>query len=118
MLFPVENFHFGRPIKDFSRFGKLKSRKKGHLLILELSLLPFSIFHLPFYNFHSFLLHFPPFPFFPCLFFPGRSAEISWSEVSGGTLPPPPPPPPVTPLHCRDINIIWSPYDDPLHNKG
>ena len=35
-------------------------------LILELSLLPFSIFHLPVYNFPSFL-HFPLFHF-PCLF--------------------------------------------------
>ena len=42
-------------------------------------------FLLPFYNFPSFLLHFPPFSFFfSCLFFPGRSAEISRSEVSGG----------------------------------
>ena len=32
------------------------------------------------------------FPFFHCLPFPGRSAEISLSEVSGGILPLPPPP--------------------------
>ena len=43
-----------------------KKEPLSPLLILELSLLPFSIFHLPVYNFPSFL-HFPIFHF-PCLF--------------------------------------------------
>ena len=54
----------------------------------------FKLLHFPFSTFPFtvfFLSPFSPlFPFFPCLFF-RRSAEISQSEVSGGTLPPPPP---------------------------
>ena len=64
-FFLVENFHFGRPKTNLSCFEKWKAK------------------HLPFNNFTSFLIHSPPFPFFPCLFFPGRWAEISQSEVSG-----------------------------------
>ena len=79
-FFLVENFHFGTPKTNLKKRGVLSS-------FWKFSLYPFSIFHLPFYNFPSFLLHFPPFQFFPCLFFPGRSAEISRSEVSGGTAP-------------------------------
>ena len=68
---------------------KKKKKKKGPLHIFEVFLLTFSTFHLPFSLFRfSFVLHFP---FFPCLFFPGRSAEISRWEVSGGTLTPCPP---------------------------
>ena len=59
-----------------------KKKEKQSLLILSLFLLTFTIFHLPFFNFPFF----PHFPFFPCLSFPGRSAEISRSEVSGGAL--------------------------------
>ena len=44
------------------------------------SILP--IFHLPFYNFPSFLLNFHPFPLVS--FFPDTSAKISQSEVSEG----------------------------------
>ena len=66
-----------------------KRQKKSPLLILTF---PPSIFNnFPFTSFTIFLLFFSifnPFPFFPCPFFPGRSAEISWSEVPGGTLPP------------------------------
>ena len=55
----------------------------------------FPSFHFQFstFPFTIFLLFFsilPPFPFFPCLFFPGRSAEMSRSEVSGELCPPPP----------------------------
>ena len=94
-FFPVENFHFGRPKKKKQILVVLKSEKQK-----KKKNLPFSIFHLPFYNFPSFLLNFHPFfPFFPCLFFPSRSAEISRSEVSGGhSAPLPPAPQPVTPL--------------------
>ena len=76
-FFPIENFHFDRPKKNFSGF------KKWHFVTF-----PPSIF-----NFPPSLLQFSFFssqfsPLFPCVFFPGRSAEISRSEVSGGTLPP------------------------------
>ena len=88
MLFPGRKFPFGRPKINFNGFQKWKERgkktkKKKPLLILELFLLPFPPC---LFNFPSFLLHFP---FFPCLSFPDRSAEISWSEVLGVTLPPP-----------------------------
>ena len=58
-------------------------------------------FYLPFFDFPSFLLHFP---LFPCLSFPGRSAKISQWEMSGDTLPPAPPPPPTPRLlhHCLE----------------
>ena len=89
-FFLVENFHFGRPKTDFCCFEKWQANKRVLSSFLIFSLLPFSIFHLPFYNFPSFLLHFPLFSIFPCLFFPGRSAEISRSEDSRGVLCPPP----------------------------
>ena len=93
-LFPVENFLFGRPKTNFRGFEKWQ---KSDVLS-------------SFCNFASFIFNFPPSlfqfsffsspfsltsPFFPCLSFPGRSAEISWSEVSGGggALFPWPPPP-------------------------
>ena len=90
-FFPVENFHFGWPKTNFSGFGfekwqakrkkKERKKKKGPLLIFVT--FPLSMFHFPF---TIFLLSsiFTLFPFFPCLFFPGRSAEISQSEVLGG----------------------------------
>ena len=95
MLFPGRKFPFWYTQNKFSHFEKWKEKKKErkkkkpspHFGTFPL---PFPIFHLPFYNFPSFLLHFPPpppFSIFPCLFFPGRSAE----EVSGGALFPLPP---------------------------
>ena len=71
---------------------KKKKRSSPHFVTFpffhfQFSTLPFTIFLL-------FFSIFPPFPYFPCLFFPRRSAEISQSQISGGTLPPPP----VTPL--------------------
>ena len=81
-FFPVENFHFGRPKTNCSGFEKWeeqgKKRKKKR------SSPHFVIFPPSIFNFTIFLLFFSivtPFPFFPCLLFPGRSAEISWSEV-------------------------------------
>ena len=44
-FFPVENSHFGRPTRNF-------------IGVLKLFLLPFSIFHLPLFDFPSFLVHF------------------------------------------------------------
>ena len=94
--FPDRKFPFWWTQNKFSSFGKVKSKKKikkkGLLLILELfppsifnfppSLLPFSFFSYPF----------SPFSIFSFPLFPGRSVEISRSEVSGGgTLPPYPP---------------------------
>ena len=72
----------------------MKSKKKKKKKILSsfcnFSLLPFPIF----------LLFFPP-SIFSLPLFPGRSAEISWSEVSGGHSAPAPLPPSVTPLLSR-----------------
>ena len=81
-FFPVENFHFGRPKTNFSGFEKWerkKKKKKKRVLssFCNFSTFPFTIFLLFFSIFHTF-------SFFPCLFFPGRSAEISRSEVGGG----------------------------------
>ena len=56
---------------------------------------PPSIFNFP-PSFFRFSFFSSPFPFFPCLFFPGRSPVISRGEISGGTLPCPLPT--VTPL--------------------
>ena len=94
-FFPVENFHF----RSFLLFWKVKSKKKKKkkkkvlYSFSNFPLLP-SIFNFPpsLLQFSFFSSPFPPplFPFFPCLFFPGRSAKISRSEVSGDTLPPPP----------------------------
>ena len=82
---PVANFHFGRPKTNFSHFEKWKAKKKKKKEVLS-SFCNFPFFHFQFstFLFTIFLLFFsishPP---FPCLFFPGRSAKISWSEVSG-----------------------------------
>ena len=98
MPFPGRKFRFGRPKTNFRHFQKWKKKKGPHLFFITF-LLPYPIFHLPFYHFPSFLLNFHPFPFFLSLFFPDTSAKISRSEVSGGggALPLP-----VTPL------LVWS----------
>ena len=96
IFFPVENFHFGRPKTNFRRLEKWnakKKKKKKKDSFLVFKLFPPSIFTFPF---TIFVLLFSIFPFFfsSCLFFPGRSAEISRSEVSGGgghSVPTPPP---------------------------
>ena len=95
-FFPVEDFHFGCPKITFRRFEKWQARKKMVLSSFSNSF-PSFIF-----NFQSSILQFsffssrifPLFHFFPCLFFPGRSAKISLSEVSGGYSAPCPYPPP------------------------
>ena len=101
-FFPVENSHFGRPKTNFRRFQKWKAKKKKKKKVLtsfsDVFLLPFPIFHL-------FFSIFTPFPFFPCLFFPDTSANISRSEVSGGALCPPCPPPP--PACYATATTIW-----------
>ena len=102
---PVENFPFGTPKTIICRFErwKKKKKKKGPLLILLIfGTFPPSI--LPFSFFSSSISSPPPFPFFPCLFFPDRSAEISRSEFSGGTLPPPP----VTLLYSMPVWFLCS----------
>ena len=89
-FFPVENFHFGRLKANFSGFEKWQAKKKKKRSSPHFITFPPYIFNFPTFLFtiFLFLLNFHPFPFFPCLFFPGRSAEISRSEVSGGTFPP------------------------------
>ena len=67
---------------------KRKRRRRRKKKVLS-SFCDFSTFHFQFYTFPFtifliFFYIFTPFPFFPCLFFPGRLAEISRSEVSGG----------------------------------
>ena len=92
-FFPVGNSHFGTRKTNFSGFEnwkekKKKKKKKNNNNNNNLFLLPFSMFRLLFSDFLSLLPHFY---FFLCLSFPGRSAEISQSEVGGHSacLPPP-----------------------------
>ena len=86
--FPSRKFPFLVDPKQISVVWKVKSKKKKKKRVLSFSFhFQFSTF--PFFSdFPSFLLQFP---FFPFLSFPGRSAEISRSEVSGGALCPPAP---------------------------
>ena len=81
-FFPVENSHFGRPKTNFSGFGKWKGKEKKEKKGLS-SFCNFSPFHFQFstFLFSIFRLFYS---IFPCLSFPGRSTEISQSEVSGG----------------------------------
>ena len=89
MLFPGSKFPFWLPPNKFLSFskvkGKKKKKKKSSTHFHTLSLLPFSIFHLPFTIFLLFFSIFPPFPFFPSLFFPGRSSKIPGQK----SCPPP-----------------------------
>ena len=65
------------PPGGFEKWEKKKKKKKRsspHFVTFPPSLLQFSFFSSQFHTFS----------FFPCLFFPGRSAEISRSEVGGG----------------------------------
>ena len=82
-FFPVENSHFGRSKTNLSGFEKWKANFKKKVLSIFCNFYSFhfKFYTFPFFNFPSFLLHFP-FPL--CLSFPGRSAEISLWEVSGG----------------------------------
>ena len=58
-----------------------KRKKKVHSCFCNFSTFHFQFSTFIFTIFHLFFSVFTPFPFFPCLFFPNRSAEISWSEV-------------------------------------
>ena len=115
-FFPVKISHFGRSKTNFCRFQmwkkkKKKKREKEKHLFLELFLLPFQIFHLPFYNFHnfpSFLLNFHPFSlFFLASFFPIRQQKFPGQKSLGSTLPPAPCPLPVTPLHAGQLTVVY-----------
>ena len=65
-----------------------KPKKKKRVLCSFPYLVPFHLTFLllPFYNFPSFLLHFPF--FFLCLFFPDKSTKISREKCLWGTVPP------------------------------
>ena len=68
------------------KWQKKKKKKKSRLLMFIPSPLPINILLFPFYDFPSFLFHFP---FFPCLFFPGKSTKISqWKNFRGALCPP------------------------------
>ena len=97
-FFWVENSHFGTPKTNFRRFqkwkakkAKKKKKKKGPHLFLLLFILPFPIFHLPFYNFPSFLLNFHPFSLFflSSFFFFFRYVSKNFPVRSLGGTPPP-----------------------------
>ena len=85
-FFPVENSHFGRPKINFIRFEKWKAKKKKspHLFLL-LFLLPFSIFHLPFFNFPFFFCSI--FPIFFASLFAVRQQKFPGQKSLEGTLP-------------------------------
>ena len=100
MLFPVENFYFGRPKTNFSCFEKLKAKKKtknknkkkssSHFVTF-----PPSIFNFPpsFLQFSFFSSPFSPlYPFFLTSFFPIGQQKFPGPEVCGGALCPPLPP--------------------------
>ena len=94
MLFPVKNSHLVDPkqiLVVLKSEKQEKKKKRGGVPSLFCNFFPcylqFSTF--PFFDFPSSLFHFP---FFPCLSFPGRSAEISWWEVSAEALCSPCPP--------------------------
>ena len=80
-FFPVGNFHFGRPKTNCGHFVKWKAKKKKKS---SPHFETFPSFHFQFSIFLLFSSNFPPFSFFPCLFFPGGWQEISPSEVFGG----------------------------------
>ena len=87
-FFPVENFHFGRPKTNFSGFEKWGEKVLSSFR--NFSLLPFSIFHIPFYNFPSFLLHFSFFffHFFLASFSPVDQQKFPGRKSRGEHLPP------------------------------
>ena len=82
----------------------LKSEKKNKMVLSLFC--NFSSFH---FKFSTFLyLHFPF--LFPCLSFPGRSAEISQWEVSAEHSAPCPPPLAVMPLSSTKLHFIQTHY--------
>ena len=83
-----------------------KQKKKGPHLFLKLFLLSFPIFHLPFYNFPSFLLNFHPFSLFSLPLFSRYTSKNFPARSLWGALCPPAPRP-VTPLL---INTLYTVY--------
>ena len=78
----------GAKSKIFSGVKCLKKKKGGLPSFCNFSTFHFQFSTFPFTIFLLFFSIFTPFPFFP-----GRSAEISRSEDSGGHSTPTPPPP-------------------------
>ena len=100
LAFPGRNFNFGRPLKSFSRFLKVKrKRKKVPQLFSVIFTIKFMIF--PFFpHFLPCLFHFSSvsstFPFFftfffSCLIFSNLPPKISLVESLWGALCPLPP---------------------------
>ena len=90
-FFPLENSHFGRPKTYFRRFQKWKAKrkKKRSSPLFRPFLLPFTIFHVPFYNFPSFLPNFHSFSLFSLpLFSRYISKNFLVKSLWGDTLPP------------------------------
>ena len=98
MFFPNRKFPFWYTQNKFQWFwNEVKSKKQTNTKTnkkkgLQLHLVLFCNFFLfPFqfstFPFSIFLLLY--IPFFPCISFPGRSAEISWWKVSGWAFCPP-----------------------------
>ena len=116
MLFLGRKFPFWLTQNKFQWFLKVKSKKKKkkkkrkkerkRMSFPHFVTFPPYIFKFP-PSLFQFSFFFPHFPFFfPCLSFPDRSAEISWSEVSGGQSSPLP----VTPLLlsvCRTKHLLY-----------
>ena len=108
-FFPLENFHFGRPKRNFSGFEKWQAKKKTTTENNNKQtnnkkkkvLSSFCNFSIKFFllQFSFFSSQFSPlFPFFLACFFPvGQQKFPSQKSLMGGTLPPAPVP--VTPLH-------------------
>ena len=86
IAFSGRKFPFGRPKTNFRGFEKWqKVRSSPHFVTLRPS---FSIFHLPFFNFPSFLLHFPLLPlFFLASLFPVDQQNFLVRSVGGGLFP-------------------------------
>ena len=85
-FFLLENSHFVRPKTNFSGFEKWQKKKEKEKENDPLFLLPFSIFHLPIFNFPSFQLHFP---LFLVSFFPVGQQKFPGQKSRGAPYPPP-----------------------------
>ena len=117
MFLPVENSHFGRPKTNFRRFQKWKEKGKKILSsFCNFSTFLFSIFHLPFYNFPSFLLNFHTFSLFSLPLF-SRYVSKNFPVRSlggGGALCPCLSPPPSLLHHCT-VSGNFFPTSSCLH---
>ena len=109
-FFPVENSQFGRPKTNFNGLEKQKKKKQTNKqtnktikVLCSFSCfftLPFWIFHLPFYNFLSFLSIF--------LLFPVGHQKFPGEKCLGGTLHTHNHPPCLL-CHCLQwSNKVWS----------